>query len=60
MEIHKTLRNIALCGDVIYILWVLYNGIDEGFKNIGSVQAIVLIGLILLLAINIFLLLCKR
>ncbi len=52
----KAIRNIVLIGDVLYILWIVYNGIDEGFRNIGSVQAIALIGLIILLALNITLL----
>ncbi|MBI2451972.1 hypothetical protein HYV50_02735 [Candidatus Pacearchaeota archaeon] len=43
-------------GNVAYILWILYNGIDEGFKDIGIVQIVSLIGLLILLALNIFLL----
>ena len=56
MTINKILRNLVLLGNLIYILWILYNGINEGFKNILSVQAIALIGLIILLGLNIFLL----
>lgn len=38
---------------VAYIFWILYNGIDEGFKNILlSVKNVALIGLIILLVFN--------
>ena len=52
----NSLKYLALAGDTVYILWVLYNGIDEGFRDIGSIQGIVSIGLMLLLVLNIFLL----
>ena len=57
MNKKRIFRYIALFGNVIYVLWILYNGINEGYKNIFSVQTIVLIGLIFLLTINFFLLL---
>ena len=52
----KTLKYIALLGNALYILWIVYNGIDEGFQAIGSLQAFVLGGLIILLVINLVLL----
>jgi hypothetical protein len=52
----KPLRYVALAGNVIYILWIIYNGIDEGFRYIGSVQAVSLVGLIILLILNLILL----
>jgi len=52
----KYLKNAALVGNVIYILWIMYNAIDDGFRNIRSVEAVVLIGLIILLSLNIILL----
>lgn len=52
----KWLKYLTLFGDSLYIFWVLYNGIDEGFKNIGSVQSVAIMGLILLLGLNIFIL----
>ena len=45
-----------MVGDGLFILWVIYNGIDEGFQNVHLVQAVALGGLIVLLALNIFLL----
>jgi len=56
MNYNKILRYITLLGNIIFILWILYNGLDEGFQDIGSVQAIALIGLIFLLILNIVLL----
>ena len=62
MDNNKNLLNylkyIAIFGNIIYILWIIYNGIDEGFKA-GSVQIVSFIGIILLLILNIFLLLSK-
>jgi hypothetical protein len=60
MSSHKILRYLVFFGDIIYILWILYNGIDEGFRNIASVRAFALIGLIILLTLNIFLLTSRR
>jgi hypothetical protein len=56
MESFKYLRYIAITGDAIYVLWILRNGINEGFHTIKSVQAISLSGLLLLLALNLYLL----
>jgi hypothetical protein len=52
----KPLRCIALVGNITYVLWIVYNGIDEGFHGIGSVQAVSLIGLLFLLFLNFILL----
>lgn len=52
---NKTLRYIALFGNPIYILWIIYNGIDEGFKA-TLVQKSSYIGILILLMINFFLL----
>jgi len=57
---YKLLRYAALFGDVVYILWLLYNGIDEGFKGINTVQGLAATGMILLLILNIALLNNKR
>ena len=50
------IKYFVIIGDVAYILFLLYNGIDEGFKDIGSVQSIAPVGMIFLLVLNIFLL----
>lgn len=52
----RSLQYIALFGNAIYILWISYNAIDEGFRGVGNVQAVSLGGLVCLLILNIFLL----
>ncbi|MDD4902299.1 MAG: hypothetical protein PHE24_04120 [Patescibacteria group bacterium] len=51
----KAVRYLVIGGDMIYILWILYNGLNEGWRDIASVQAVVLLGLIILLGLNIIL-----
>ena len=51
----KFIRYIAIFGNVIYILWILLNGIDEGFSG-TTVQVVSYVGLIFLLILNIILL----
>ena len=55
----KSVRYITIAGNSIYILWMLYNGIDEGF-NAGIVPLVAIIGLTCLLALNIILLWRQR
>jgi len=57
---YKLLRYAALFGDAVYILWLLYNGIDEGFRGINTVQGVAVMGMIVLLILNIILLSHKR
>ena len=52
----KQLKYLALFGDIIFIFWIVYNGIDEGFKNIATIQGIVPLVLIVLLILNVTLL----
>ena len=51
-KIYSVLRYIAIVGNITYFLWILYNGIDEGFANIVTVENIALIGLMILLLFN--------
>jgi hypothetical protein len=46
---------IAIFGNAIYVLWILRNGINEGFSG-TIVQIVSLTGLIFLLILNIILL----
>lgn len=55
----KELRYIAIASNTLFILWVIYNAIDSGFQDIGSLQNILPIGLAILLLLNIFLLIKK-
>jgi LPXTG-motif cell wall-anchored protein len=52
-------KYIAIAGNIIFVLWILVNGIDEGFQG-TIVQIFSYIGLILLLALNTILLFWKR
>lgn len=55
----KPLRYIAITGNIIYILWIVYNGIDEGARNVGKVEAVSLLGLLFLLTLNVIIILNK-
>lgn len=52
----NTLRQLAIFGNGMFILWIVYNGIDERSQGIGAVQAVALSSLIVLLILNICLL----
>ncbi len=51
----KIFRYFAIFGNIIFICWITYNGIDEGFSG-TIVQKISYISLFFLLTLNIFLL----
>ena len=51
----KLLRIAAILGNVLFILWITYNGIDEGFRG-TPVQVASYIALVALLLLNIVLL----
>ena len=53
------LKYAAIAGNVLFVLWLTYNGIDEGFKG-TLYQIMSYIGLTLLLALNTVLLLRKE
>jgi hypothetical protein len=50
----QAIKYLALAGNVLYILWILYNAFDSGFQE-RPVQAIALTGLMALLILNILL-----
>jgi hypothetical protein len=52
-------RFIAITGNVLYFLWILYNGINEGFKA-TPIEFVSYLGLLLLLILNTFLFLRKE
>ena len=54
------LRYVAITGNVLFFLWILYNGIDEGPQGATIYQVISYIGLIFLLILNTFLLFLNR
>ncbi|HKI77961.1 MAG TPA: hypothetical protein VKA26_05440 [Ignavibacteriaceae bacterium] len=48
---YKFIKSIAIAGNILFVLWILFNGINEGFK--GTVYAVIsYLGLILLLSLN--------
>jgi hypothetical protein len=58
-KIFKFLRDIAVASNVIFVLWILYNGISEGFQ--GTLLEIVsYIGLMILLLLNAFLIYSRQ
>jgi hypothetical protein len=52
--IYKFLRDIAVAGNIIFVLWILYNGINEGFQG-TPLEVVSYIGLMILLLLNAFL-----
>lgn len=52
------LRYAAIAGNIIFILWISYNGIKEGFRGTLP-EKFSYVGLMGLLAINTFFLLYK-
>jgi len=51
----KNFRLIAIVGNILFILWISYNGIDEGFRG-TPLQIVSYISLLVLLMLNITLL----
>lgn len=58
-NIYNLFRYAAIAGNVAFILWMLMNGIDDGFKA-THYQIVSYVGLFLLLALNSFLILKKQ
>lgn len=54
----STLKVLAVAGNALFILWMLYNGIDEGFRA-TAYQLMSYIGLTGLLVLNSVLLFYK-
>jgi len=54
-KVPQWLRYLAVAGNMIYVLWIVYNAIDDGFRTRG-VELVSLLGLLLLLVLNVVLL----
>jgi hypothetical protein len=50
------LKYAAIAGDVVFVLWITYNGMNEGWSG-TPVQIASYVGLVVLLALNAVLLL---
>ena len=51
ISLYSLLKYLAIAGNVLFILWVTYNGIDEGFSG-TLVEKASYVGLMLLLVLN--------
>ena len=56
MGIRSLLKFMAVAGNMLLILWMLYNGVDEGFRA-SAYQLLSYIGLTILLLLNSYLIL---
>ncbi len=48
----KYLTYLALAGNILFILWMLYNGINEGFAGATGPEMASYLGLTVLLVLN--------
>ena len=58
-NIYNLFRYIAITGNVIFVLWILYNGINEGFQG-TPLEIVSYIGLMILLFLNAFLIYSRQ
>ena len=56
--IFNILVYLAIIGNVIFIIWITFNGVDEGFSG-NILQKVSYISLVILLILNIILLFLK-
>jgi hypothetical protein len=59
INLYNLFKYLAIAGNALFILWVTYNGIDEGFRG-TLVQKVSYAGLMLLLVLNTVLILRKE
>jgi len=53
LVINRLFKYFVLAGNLVYFLWILDNGVDDGFKG-GLVMLVSSVGLLILLILNIF------
>jgi len=58
ISLYNLLKYVVIAGNVLFILWVTYNGIDEGFSGTLPEKASY-VSLMLLLVLNMVLILRK-
>lgn len=56
----KTLAYLTIAGNILFILWMLYNGMNEGFSGSTGPQIASYIGLTALLILNSILILRRK
>lgn len=54
-EIKSALTLLSIIGNILFILWILYNGMNEGFVATGM-EKIRYLGMVVILALNVILL----
>ena len=54
-QMYRSLRFAAISGNIIFVLWILRNGINEGFSG-TPLEIAPYVGLMLLLVLNALLL----
>ena len=59
LPIIELLSWLAIAGNILFVLWILYNGINESFQG-TTIEKISYITLMGLLAVNAFLLIRKN
>lgn len=55
MRKHDAPRYVAIAGNILFALWILYNGVNEGFRG-TPVEIVSYVGLVVLLPLNAILL----
>lgn len=58
-EIYNLVRYLAIAGNIMLFIWILYNGINESFQG-TPLEIISYIGLMILLLVNAFLLYSRQ
>ena len=56
----ENVKYLAIVGNLVYVLWILYNGVDEFKLGATTVHVAAYIGIILLLIFNALLLSRKK
>ena len=59
MTRYDVLRYVAIAGNMLFVLWILYNGIGEGFRG-TRLEVASYIGLVVLLVLNALLLIGRQ
>jgi len=56
---YDVLCYVAIAGNILFVLWILYNGMNEGFRG-TRLEVVSYIGLIALLVLNAVLLIGRQ
>ena len=59
-EMRNGLRYLAVAGNILFVLWILFNAMDEGPATTPPIQIVLLIGMLMVLSLNAALLSTER